>query len=1005
MRSSAGPKPALWSIPAHGAFADALVAGLLARHGGDPLGLARGTLILPNNRARGAVQAAFVRAGGTGLLMPRLATIGDADLDESIGHAFDPIGGGDPVPPAIAPLHRRLLLAAMIAGDHAGRGQPIAGEAAFRLAEALARVIDQLHYEEVDAGALAAIEAEVAALATHWQSAFHHLQLIVARWPGTLAKLGLIDGADRRNRLLDAAAARWRRDPPPGWVMAAGISTAAPAIARLLRVIADLPQGGVVLAGLDMAMDDAQWDALGPTRWDEQDSGARALEAHPNYHLKLLLDRMGVARAEVQPWAGTSPFDGPASRDGFVSLLFAPAAYTAAWQAVAAPQRALPGVSAARFASDGDQAKGIALMLRHALETPGRTAALVTPDRALATRVAAILTRWGIAVDDSAGRPLAQMPPGVLVRMVTAFAAAPGAATLIALLGHPLVHAGEGRRTWMDQVRALDLLLRGPGLVPGLGGIDARITALAADAEAPGHAAAADLLPWWRGVQDALATTLSPLFAGCSPAAALDAVRTMVDGLSEGAVWRGVAGRDLARMFEDWALVGSAGPAQLSASDVDAMLGDMLAAASVRPAFGGHPRLFIWGLLEARLQRADLMILGALDEGHWPQPVPSDVWLAPGIRRRLGLGAPERQQGLAAHDFAAALGAREVVVTRAERYGGDPAVASRFWLRLMALAGELPPARCDGMDVTDLVRQMDHGGGRAEPALRPAPAPPAAARPRHIRVTAVDRLAKDPYAYYARAVLGLSALDAIGEAPDAAWLGTRVHQALEDWQRRGGDAAALEREIDALIADPALDPLARAFWLPRIIPALRWVAAETAGFGTERRVLACEVKGSATIHGVTLTGKADRIDWCDGGTLAIVDYKTGKAPAAKAAAKGLDNQLGLLGLLAQKGALPGVDAERVSALEYWSLKRANRDNGDGKRSAIHGGRAALAHAADAVDRAEMAFDALVHAYLLGDAPFVPGTHAEAARYDEYHQLMRRDEWFARGDARDGEEDA
>jgi ATP-dependent helicase/nuclease subunit B len=986
----ADAKPRVFSIPVHRAFADALAAGLIDRFAGDALGLAEGLVLLPSNRARSAVQAAFVRAGGAGLLMPRLAVIGDADLDESVALALDPIDDA-PVPPAIDPLRRRLLLAELIERHTPAGEPPIAGAAAFQLADGLARVIDQLRYEEVKVADL--VDLDLGALAGHWQASLARLQLLVDHWPDILAKTGSIDRAERRNRLLDRVTAGWRAAPPARFVVAAGITTAAPAIARLLRTVANMERGMVVLPGVDQVMTAEEWEALGPTRPDPENP-ARPLETHPQYHLKLLLGRMGVSRDEVVEWDAVSAFDGPAARTPFVSLLFAPADYTAQWQAAGDLSAATAGISGAVFADDGQEAQGIALLMRHAVETPGRTAALVTPDRGLAERVAAALARWGISVDDSAGQPLSRTPPGALLLLLAKLAADFDPVTLVSLLGHPLVRKGEGRTLWLDQLRRLDLLLREPGLTPGWDGVGARMASRAADPKARGHGRAAELQPWWDAVSDALGAALAPFAArSAPPATLLAALQNGVEWLTGDAVWAGPAGRMLAELFDQWALARGDGPALVDPADFPDMLGQLLGQASVRPPYGGHPRLFIWGLLEARLQRADLMILGGLDEGRWPAATQPDPWLASGIRRLLGLPAPERQQGMAAHDFASAIAAREIVVTRAGRSGGDPAVASRFWLRLAALAGELPDPAPDGPPLTRLAAELDVPAARAQPVGKPAPRPPAEDRPRRISVTAVDRLARDPFAFYANQMLGLAALDPLSAAPDPRWRGTRVHRLFEDWVRGGATRDGFEAELAALAGDPALDAIARAFWLPRIEPALRWAAARVWDAG-DRTPLAVEVQGEIGVDGVTLHGKADRIDRDEAGRLAIVDYKSGGAPSAKAAFDKLDNQLGLLGLIAREGGMRGIEAAPVGALEYWSLRPDRRADGAGKISSTYGSRSGLKSAEAAIDHAADALADLVALYLFGDAPFIPG---EAAGYGDYDQLMRRDEWFGRGE--------
>ncbi|WP_447757241.1 double-strand break repair protein AddB [Sphingopyxis fribergensis] len=990
-------RPTVFSIPVQRAFADALAAGLIARYADGALGLAQGLIVLPSNRARSAVQAAFVRGGGSGLLMPRLVVIGDADLDESVALALDPIDESDAIPPAIDALKRRLMLAGLIEKHNPAGEEPITGAAAFQLAEGLGRVIDQLHYEEIAPSRLADIESALGDLAGHWQASWRRLSLLVDQWPAMLAATGRIDRADRRNRLLARVTNGWRAAAPARFVVAAGVTTAAPAITRLLRTVADLTDGMVVLPGLDLGMAGEEWDALGPVKADPEKLHERPLETHPQYHLKLLLGRMGVSRDEVQPWDATSSFDGPDARAPFTSLLFAPAAYTARWQQAGDLSPGIAGVTAAVFADDGQEAQGIALMMRHALETPARTAALVTPDRALATRVAAALARWDISVDDSAGQPLGQTPPGALLLALAEFAAAFDPVRLVALLGHPLVRAGEARLGWLDQVRRLDLVLRGPGLVPGWDGVTARIAERAADSKGRGHGEATLVGDWWADVAAGLGTALAPFATSASapPSALLGALQSALGWLTGEAAWTGHAGRALSEIFDRWALARGDGPALVAPADFPAMLTDLLSGESVRPPFGGHPRLFIWGLLEARLQRADVMILGGLDEGRWPQQQRPDPWLAPGIRRMLGLAAPERQQGAAAHDFAGAFAAREVVVTRAMRSGGDPAVASRFWLRLAALAGELPEARVGGERVAALTAALDVPSGPIAPAPMPQPRPPAEARPAQISVTGVDLLAKDPYGFYAGRILRLSVLDPLRAGPDPRWLGTRVHAFLEDWQRAGATPEALEAELGRLLDDPALDALARAFWFPRIEPALRWAAERVWEARAEgREPIATEVAGVHELDGIRLSGKADRIDRLADGSLAIVDYKTGAAPSGSAAFDGLDNQLGLLGLLAEMGKVDGVAAGPINALEYWSLKADRAKGSDGSIAPTHGSRRKLKTAQDAVSRAYDAFAELAAAYLLGDGVFAPGDNAK--RFTDYDQLMRRDEWFGRG---------
>ena len=901
--------PAVFTIPAHRSFADALAAGLIARFGKEEMGLARGLVLVPNNRAARSIQDAFVRRSGGGLLLPRLVPIGDPELEERIGGALEPLGEGDPIPPAIEPMARRMLLARLVQ-----RHRGVEAAEALRLARELGRTLDQLLVEEVEPARLAAFAAESEALSAHWQVSLEQLQLILRDWPAELAKRGRIDLSARRNRLLDAVGRRWKERPPAGFVCAAGITTAAPAVARLLRVVAQAPDGLVVLPGLDLAMPDDEWDALGPHAPDP-DTGItrRSIETHPQFHLKLLLDGLGVARGEVARWRWGGGRDAPSARSRAVANAMAPPLFTGKWQHLPPRERRLSGVRALELADPAEEAQAIALALREALETPARTAALVTPDRALARRVSAHLKRWGIVADDSAGKPLSETAAGGLILSLAAAAAerfAPVA--LLALLKQPLARPGEERLAWLDGARALDLALRGPRPPPGLDGVTARLSE-PSEREAKLRRRA---LPWWTEIAPLLRPLEEAFRRGGDLSALLAAIRETASLLSNEQIWAGAAGRAASDLFARLEEAAGEGPERIEPAALPALLEGLLAEAVVRPPFGQHPRLFIWGLLEARLQHADLIVLGGLNEGAWPALPAPDPWLAPRLRAELGLPSLERRIGLSGHDFVSALGAPQVLVTRARRDASSPAVASRFWLRLQAMTGGVTTAP----RLAHWAKALDRAEGPPQFAKRPAPTP--AQRPDKLSVTDVDRLKADPYAFYARKILKLSALDAIDADPTAAWRGTAVHAVLEAWMKEDDcDPARLRPRAEAFLAGPDVHPLVRALWQPRLMEAVEFIArrvTEDAAVG--RKPLRAEAEGKIDLAGVSLSGKADRLDRLADGRLAIVDYKTGKPPSNKAVAEGFAMQLGLLGLIAERGGFDGVEGE-AAAFEYWSLAK------------------------------------------------------------------------------------
>lgn len=977
--ASAAARPRLYTIPAHRAFADALVGGLM--RGRDVGQLARGMILLPNNRAVRAVTEAFVRASGGGLLLPRLVPLGDPDLGEAVGAALDTADEDDPPPPAVAPYARRMILARLVGEERARAGQPVPAAEAVRLAGDLAHTLDQLLVEEVPPARLAELDLGPE-LTEHWHRALSTFRIVLDRWPDELARLGRIDAADRRARLLGRLETRWRLAPPPGFVCAAGITDAAPAVARLLRCVSEMAEGQVVFAGLDLDMAEEEWEALGPHPADPVTGHVpRSIETHPQFHLKQMLDRMGVARGEVRAWrggaaAGSGPDSDPA-RGRAIANALAPAEFTGRWTNLAAADRRLSGVRAIELPTPADEAQAIALTLRQALEEPGRTAALVTPDRALARRVAVHCRRWGIDVADSAGQPLSLQPPGTLLLALAEAAAqrfAPLA--LLALLKHPLVRA-DNRLHWLDGVRALDRALRGPRPPAGLDGL------------APEGTAA----EFWAEARPVLEPVGHTFDSGAQPLAGFIAcLREAAQTLCGDALWSGPAGRAAADFIADLEAEAGAGPALVEPTEMPALLRTLLDEVPVRiPPGLGHPRLAIYGLIEARLQTADLMVLGGLNEGVWPGRPAPDPWLAPRIRTALGLSGLERRIGVAAHDFAQGLGAPQVLITRARRDASAPALASRLWLRLQAMAGD--------RFVRDHVlegwtRALDDAGIPV-PAERPHPSPPVTQRPKSISVTEVDRLKADPYAFYARRVLRLMPLDPVDADPTAAWRGTAVHAILEAWWTEDRCAPhALRPRAMKMLEEAEVHPLLRALWQPRLREAIDWIAAEVEAMaGQGRRVLAAEGKGAIDIAGVRLSGRFDRIDRLADG-IGIIDYKTGKPPSAAAVRNGFSLQLGLLGLIAERGGFEGVEG-RATAFEYWSLAKKRDAFGFIESPCDPAGKRDRIVTDEFVAIAAANFTDVAGEWLTGDAPFTAKLVPEYAPYAEYDQLMRRDEWYGR----------
>jgi ATP-dependent helicase/nuclease subunit B len=927
-----------------------LAAGLLGMAGADPLLLPRVTVLLPTRRAVRSLREAFLRVTpdgkvvGTPLLLPRMRPIGDLASDEL--SLSDGGAEGLAVPPPIPELRRRLLLTRLVLhwGERRGEEPLLPGQAA-ALAASLARLLDRVATEGASFAKIADLVPE--GLAEHWRVVHQFLEILPQHWPRILAEEEALDAASRRNRLLEQQTAAWRRSPPRHPVIAAGLIGGIPAMTELLSLVAALDQGAVILPGLDRERDAAEWSAI------EDD------EAHPQHLMAGLLSSLDLTAADVHDWPPTRSdpipargFEGLSDLPLFASLsrsagpraecdnesaiarrvrliaeALRPAVTTDAWRRLPAqPADTLDGWSRYDCASAQEEAVTIALLLRRKLETPGATAALVTPDRALARRVAAELRRWGIDIDDSAGLPLNRTPPGVFLRLVLDLAASQLAPVpLLAALKHPLASGGLAPAAFRDLARQLEQAIRGPRPAPGFAGLRAALAG-----EKIGLMRFVDWLEACLGPLPELlladAVPVSHLAAAHVEAA--ERLAATARGTGGERLWHEAAGEAAARFCHELIEAARDFP-PLPGRHFPALFEALAADAVVRPVFGRHPRLAIWGLLEARLQQADLVVLGGLNEGSWPPSAEHDPWMSRQMRREFGIALPERAIGMAAHDFAQALGAPEVALTRAARSEGVPTVPSRWLLRLDTVLQAVGLDGAIGPD--DTLRHAAELIDRAEgyrPLPPPEPRPPFAARPRKLSVTQIETWLRDPYAIYARHILGLRPLDELDADPGRAELGTVIHRTLDAFYRRfpQGMPDNAEEELLGIGREqfgPVLSrPGAWAFWWPRFARIARWLVNQERGrsFGIIESL--SERDGSWTLNGrsgpFTITAKADRIDRLAEGGFLLVDYKTGRVPPVKQVQTGFAPQLPLEGAILRGGGFKGVSGSPV-ALEYWRL--------------------------------------------------------------------------------------
>lgn len=975
----------LLTIPPGQDFAGTLAAFLLQQYQNDPLKLADIRLFLPTRRSCRVVRDAFLRQSeGNALLLPRMQPLGDVEGEElslriaALGIEKSQISA---LPQPISMLRRQIILARLLQqrADYAGKpGQ------ALTLAAELGRLIDHIHTENRDIAELPGLVPPD--LAAHWQLTLDFLNILSAAWPAILKEMGLIDASDYRNRMLVLLTRHWQDHPPGEPVIAAGSTGSIPATANLLKTIAGLPQGMVILPGLDQGMDAKSWDAMDDT--------------HPQATMRNLLQHIGSSRSQVQ--AIGSGAKGP-DRSLLATEMMRPAGTTDNWRNLQKnPERLIPALSGLQridCATAEDEAQLIALMLRQVQHTPPKTAALVTFDRALARRVAAHCARWGLVLDDTAGTKLPAAKTGAFM-LLAAECCASGLAPvgLLSLLKHELAMCGLPPGESHRSARRLERRsLRGPRPGTGLSGLieacpdmEAYIRQIGAILQplldlASGDHTFAAFLESHIAVLEALASTPT------QPGAAV--------------LWQGDDGEAAAKFLMDLRDHADSLPATTMTGYI-AMLQALMEAVSVRPNWGTHPRLSIMGPLEARMIQADLVILGGLNEGSWPPAPPTDPWMSRPMRTSFGLPGPERGIGLSAHDFVQGFSAPNVVITRALRSGSSPTLPSRWLERLETVL------KAVGLTLPEtdwLERSLRYNAieGPPCPATRPAPVPPVEKRPERLSVTEIETWMRDPYAVYAKHILSVKPLDEIDKTLEFSDQGTLFHDALEIFVKQYPDtlpdnAYDVLRTIGHTLLDERVSNIRnRHFWGIRFDQAAAWFVRYEQDWRTQARPIATETKGEMPVRSpvlggtFTLRAKADRFDrMVDGSGITVIDYKSGGIPAKADMELGLSPQLPLEAAMIKTGAFPGIAAnDRIAGLSYWKLG----GSGGGKASTITG--------PDPASLADQAFDGLqnlVETFGRPDTPYYSQPRAShRPRFSDYTHLARVQEWSVVDDSENG----
>jgi len=947
---------AVYNIPAGLPFADVLAQGLLERYQAEPLQLAECLVLLPTRRACRTLKEAFLRqSDGKALLLPRMVPLGDLDAEELA------LTTGASIAPAISPRRRQLLLAQLVArfNDTWLPAQHLA------YARQLGRLMDDIAIENADVAKLDDL-ASGTGISEHWGLTLNFLKPVLAAWPAILEAEGALDPVARRNLLLEAQAKAWRETPPQTPVIAAGMTGVIPAIATLLRAVLALPKGEIVLPGLPTSAAASSW-------WNKVD------ETHPHYGLRDLLAKLDLSLTQVALWPAVPQAN--TARHNLLHTVLLPAAATDSWAHL--PALNADGITRVTCANEQEEATLIAYKLREVLEEDGRTGTLITPDRNLGRRVAQMLRRWGLGIDDSAGTPLAKTESATFLRVLLAYAEQPDGHNLLALLKHPLMLGGVEPHECRSRAREIERLkLRGH---PRINGIPMLLR------REPPHA------EWLQQLDAQMAPLLR--LTGQKKVKLPDLLRELVlagEALSsKEKLWKAEPGEALARWVAELMESARDYPALETAELGDVLL-TLMSDAMVRLRYGDHPRLTLLGPMESRLQSADVIILAGLNEGNWPAPPEPDPWMSRPMRKAFGLKSPEQRLGEEAHDFYTLSATPEVILCRAERQDGAPSVPARWLRRLDTLleAQKVTGPYERGEELLAHARLLDHTDALT-PTSRPAPCPPLEARPNELWVTDIEKLRQDPYSIYAKIILALKPLDEIEPEPSNAERGSFIHAVLHEFLKRHKEELPPDPLPELLaIGDQQLQAAGleneKALWWPRFIRAMNWFIETERKVRNSGRPIATEAVGKATLpNGFVLHAKADRIDYRDNDkSLAVIDYKTGHVPTDKERQQNIAVQLPLEAFIAAEGgfAAKGVPALPPSELEFWKVSGANPP---GLRSPAGKDVSAMLMMNEAV----AALAELVEHYRNPETAYTSLPDPDLApRYNDYEHLARVKEW-------------
>ena len=900
--------PRIFGLPPGVNFSRSFVDGLKSRLTDYPPEKNTTIKIYVNsNRMLQKIKSEFTSVGAS--ILPNLSTLNHLidDFEVSLSDIVDP-------------LSLRLELAQIISKFIEIEPSFGSQNSCFDLADSLANLIKEIHEEGLSLEVLTKLNLDD--YSEYWQRNRKFFILIKEY----LDDRKIVSLEQNQWRLIDGLEKKWVDNPPTHPIMVVGSTGSKGITQKLIKLISTLPQGAVVLPGVDFETPKFVWDALGKSKKTEI-----PLEDHPQYRLKELTSKLNIKLSEIERWVETKP--SIEARNKLVSLAMQPAPITDTWLEEGPKlkniREAISDVTILEAPSDRVEALAISMGIRKALED-NKTCLVITPNRVLARKIVAALKQWDLDADDAAGIPLSISVIGRLFLKVSNLQGnLLNSLNFIELFKHPFVSLQE-RGIHLKSLRKLELdLLRGSSYFPDN----------------------TQILKWSNSFSEKKELNKWAIWV-CE---CLDKIRTSklqtvhehlkvhtetIEHLISGPnskeatqVWSKPDGRELIVVI-DQLQNSSKVSGLIDQPQYSNLIYFLLKKSIVRVSYIGRSDIMIWGTQETRVSDADIVFLAGLNDGVWP-PLPTpDPWVNRAMRIKAKLLLPEHLIGLSAHDFQQAIASKEVWLTRSSRDSEAETLPSRWLNRLFnlieGLSKEQPSLltsmRARGDFWLELIKSFEKPQNMMEPAKRPSPTPPVSCRPKTLPVTQIENLIRDPYTIYAKYILNLRPIESLYRTPDSALRGQVIHSLMEKFilltknQWPNDPLTLLDQLSDKILESYIPKNSTKLFWKRKINSfSEHFLSSEEKRRKITTPILV-EERGSIEIEDTNfkLTGIFDRIDQDSEGNLSIFDYKTGVIPSS-IVQKYFDKQLLLLALIIYKGGIKKLKNTNIKEAYYIDL--------------------------------------------------------------------------------------